>query len=150
MGNGHSQKLLADGQCKEIPREEFPADWIFCHRTSSFKKFSFCFQISRLPNRCSSEPESAHRFLQCFYPTTGTKSLFFVVTIIAQKDRKSYYPGYGKTPANWRESDIYNLAAGDIQHFTVGLHGLGQILHDLHILNTSKIECGKFTETGRR
>ena len=31
-----------------------------------------------------------------------------------------------------------------LQHFAVGLHGLGQILHDLHILNTSKIECVKF------
>ena len=34
---------------------------------------------------------------------------------------------------------ICNLAADDIQHFAVGLHGLGQILHDLHILNTSEL-----------
>jgi hypothetical protein len=28
---------------------------------------------------------------------------------------------------------VIQLAANDSQHFAVGLHGLGQILHDLHI-----------------
>ena len=28
---------------------------------------------------------------------------------------------------------MIQLAANDSQHFAVGLHGLGQILHDLHI-----------------
>ena len=28
---------------------------------------------------------------------------------------------------------ILPLATNDVQHFTDGLHGLGQILHDLHI-----------------
>jgi hypothetical protein len=32
-------------------------------------------------------------------------------------------------------------AADDIQHLADGLHGLGQILHDLHSEITSKREC---------
>ena len=38
-----------------------------------------------------------------------------------------------------RSLRICYLAAGNIQHFADRLHGLGQILHDLHILITSKL-----------
>ena len=33
------------------------------------------------------------------------------------------------------------LAADVLEHFTVGLHGLNQILHDLHNIVTSKCKC---------
>jgi len=46
-----------------------------------------------------------------------------------------------KLPPVWRESDIFNLAADMGVHFTDGLHGLGQILHDLHNIITSRFEC---------
>jgi len=38
-----------------------------------------------------------------------------------------------KAPAGSAGASFLSSAADDIQHFTVGLHGLGQILHDLHI-----------------
>ena len=31
------------------------------------------------------------------------------------------------------------LAADGVQHFAVGLHSLGQVLHDLHNIVTSKV-----------
>ena len=75
----------------------------------------------------------------------------FIGTMIAQTNRESYRLGHRKNSRrDWRESDIFNLTAEMLQHFADILHGLGQILHDFHILNTSKSKCGKFTETGRR
>ena len=41
---------------------------------------------------------------------------------------------------------IVALAADAGGHLADVLHGLGQILHDLHISNTSKIRCGLFVK----
>ena len=71
-----------------------------------------------------------------FSPTGGTRKVADATRTAG--DDGNLIPEHRKTPANWRESDSFNLAADMLQHFAVGLHGLGQILHDLHIQNTSK------------
>jgi len=74
---------------------------------------------------------------------------FLLKPLSLRRIGKAITPDIEKTPADRREFRFCTLAADDIQHFTDILHGLGQGLHDLHILNASKLSV-LFSITGCR